>query len=661
MRVRILALLLTLLSLGPVRSLAETVLRVNPDAEDSDAPLRRALEEARRRRPTEPGLVIELGAGRYELGQPLDLGTADSGLLLRAAPGEHPVISGGTRIRGFAPSPNRKDEWVATLPQVRDGRWYFRQLFVNGQRAERARTPNTGFFQTARRLGKDSPIELSFRAGDLHSEWAGDHDARLVLLMKWTDLHLPILSVTPGVGTNPGTARLPGGPVPAWMDEPDARYWVENVPDALDAPGEWYLDRKSGTLRYLAPPGTNPNDAVILAPRLTELVRIHGDDSAHPVRDLKIEGITFSDTDYEMPDAGLISPQAAVPIPGTIRIRHAVLGSLSENVFENLGGYALELGAGAQHWNVIGNTIRSVGGGGIRVGEPGGRDAGAADANHSHRITDNRLQSLGRIFAPAVGILVFHSGTNRIAHNHISDLYYTGISVGWNWGYQETPCRENLVEFNLVENVGQDRLSDMGGIYTLGPQAGTVIRNNVFRDISSHGYGGWGLYTDEGSTGILLENNVVYRCKSAGFHQHYGRENLVRNNLIAFNREHELMRTRSEEHRSFRFEHNVVIWDSGDLLGSNWKGTTHEFLLDHNTYFDSRIGTHPAEYRFAGKSWNEWRQAGQDSHSQIADPLLVDPAQPELGLRPNSPALSVGFVPIDLTGLGPRPREARHD
>ncbi|MBL9173420.1 MAG: right-handed parallel beta-helix repeat-containing protein [Verrucomicrobiales bacterium] len=659
MRLRLVGSILLLGFLGIEPLLAETILQVVPDDAHSDAPLRRALEEARQRGATKSGIVIELGSGRYELSRPLDLGTADSGLTLRAAPGEHPILSGGTRIRGFTPVPDRTNEWITPLPQVREGQWYFRQLFVNGQRAQRARTPNTGFLQTVRRLGSGSPIELSFHNGDLHPEWAGDRDARLVLLMKWTDLHLPILSINVGVGTNPGIARLPGGPVPAWMDEADARYWVENVADALDAPGEWYLDRKSGTLRYLAPPGVNPNEALVVAPRLTELVRIQGDDPAHPVRDIRIEGIAFSDADYDMPDAGLISPQAAVPIPGTIRVHHATGGVFADNLLENLGGYALELGAGAQHWRIVGNTIRNVGGGGIRMGEPGGRDAGAADANHSHQITDNTLQSLGRIFAPAVGILVFHSGTNRIAHNHISDLYYTGISVGWNWGYQATPCRENVIEFNLVERIGQDRLSDMGGIYTLGPQPGTVIRHNVFRDISSHGYGGWGLYTDEGSTGILLENNVVYRCKSAGFHQHYGRDNVVRNNLIAFNREHELMRTRGEEHRSFRFEHNVVIWDTGDLLGSHWMGTTREFLLDHNTYFDTRAGTQASAYRFAGKSWDEWRQGGQDGHSQIADPLLVDPARPELGLRPNSPAVSTGFTPIQLTNLGPRPAEQR--
>jgi parallel beta-helix repeat protein len=199
----------------------------------------------------------------------------------------------------------------------------------------------------------------------------------------------------------------------------------------------------------------------------------------------------------------------------------------------------------------------------------------------------------------------------------------------------------------------------MGGIYTLGPQPGTVVRNNLFHDVTSYDYGGWGLYTDEGSTGIVLENNVVYRCKSAGFHQHYGRDNVVRNNLLAFNREHSVMRTRAEPHRSFWFTNNVVIADSGTLLGSNWSGTTDNFSSDGNLWFDTRNGAEAAKYQFAGKPWSDWQARGQDVKSQIADPLLVDPIHPEKGLRPGSPAFALGFRQIDMSTVGVRPKAKR--
>src|SRR4029079_3344744 len=185
--------------------------------------------------------------------------------------------------------------------------------------------------------------------------------------------------------------------------------------------------------------------------------------------------------------------------------------------------------------------------------------------------SDNSIRALGRVYSPAIGVLILQSANNRVVHNEISDLYYTAVSICWTWGYRASPCSNNIVEFNHMHHIGQDMLSDMGAVYTLGIQRGTVIRNNLIHDVSAFTYGGWGLYPDEGSTDIVWENNVVYRCKSAGLHQHYGRDNIIRNNIFAFNREHQLMRTREEAHLSFIFTNNIVLYNSGALLGSNWK------------------------------------------------------------------------------------------
>lgn len=600
--------------------------------------------------------TIVLAEGRHELAAPLDLGPDDTGLTLMAAPSAAPVVSGGRRLLGWEPDPDRTGIWRIVLPEVRDGNWYFHQLFVDGERAQRARTPNEGFLRARGPLGTNSPIALPFHPGDLRPEWAHLPDARLVMLMKWTDLHVPIRSIDPGNHV----ALLAGGPRPYWMNEGDARYWVENVPDALDAPGEWYLDRATGILAFLAPDGLDPNRAVVVAPRLTELVRIQGDPGTGRTADrLSFRGITWTETDYVMPAEGLISPQAAVPVPGAFRVHFAADGLIESCRFLNLGGYALELGRGARHWRIAGNEIRGSGAGGLRLGEPGDREPDALSACLGHTVIDNHLHQLGRVFAPAVGIIVFQSGGNRIAHNHIHDLYYTAISVGWNWGYRETPCRDNVIEFNHLHHVGQGRLSDMGGVYTLGPQPGTVVRNNLIHDVASYDYGGWGLYTDEGSTGIVMENNVVFRCKSAGFHQHYGRDNLIRNNIFAFNRENQLMRTRDEDHTSFRLTHNIVYFDSGQLLGSSWRND--RFVLDHNLYFDRRAGTDDAALQIAGGTWSQWRARGHDTHSVIADPLFVDPDRDDFRLRPESPAFALGFRPIDLRRVGPRTPSGQSD
>ena len=193
-----------------------------------------------------------------------------------------------------------------------------------------------------------------------------------------------------------------------------------------------------------------------------------------------------------------------------------------------------------------------------------------AEQNYENVVADNHIHDLGLVYAPAVGVWVLQSGRNQIVHNHIHDLYYTAISVGWTWGYGENQSKGNVIEYNHLHDIGKEMLSDMGGIYTLGVQPGTRIRNNLIHDIASFTYGGWGIYPDEGSTEMLIENNIVYHCKSAGFHQHYGRENIVRNNILAFNRENQLMRTRAEPHLSFTFERNIVYFDQGRLLGSNW-------------------------------------------------------------------------------------------
>lgn len=631
---------------------------VSPTGDDAatgtaDAPLRSlpvAVEKARapREGEREPATIL-LADGRHELAQTLKLGTADQGLVLAAIPGQHPVISGGVRLTGWTEEPAQSGRWSVKLPEVLAGRWYFQQLFADGKRLQRARTPNEGFFRTRASLGTGTPIALPFRAGDVKPEWAGYPDARLVMLMKWTDLHVPIRAVD----TAANVAQLPGGPRADWMSESDARYWVENVPDALDEPGEWYLDRPTGVLTLLAPAGLNPNRAHVVAPRLVTLLEVSGDrDASRAVRGVTFRGLTFAETDYAMPAEGMISPQAAVPVPGSIQVSFATDGAFEGCRLENLGGYALELGRGAQRWRIQGNAIGGAGAGGLRVGVPDDRSPTDFTACGQHEILDNRLTHLGRIFAPAVGVLIFQSGNNRIAHNEIGDLYYTAVSVGWNWGYQETPCRGNVIEFNHLHHIGQGRLSDMGGVYTLGIQPGSTVRNNLIHDVTSYDYGGWGLYPDEGSTGIVWENNVVYRCKSAGFHQHYGRENIVRNNILAQNTENQMMRTRNEDHLSFYFTNNIVFFGTGKLLGSSWNND--RFVVERNLYFDTRLGADAAKLNFSGATWEQWRARGHDTNSVVADPLFVDPAKDDFRLQPGSPALRLGFRPIDLRTVGPR-------
>jgi parallel beta-helix repeat protein len=248
----------------------------------------------------------------------------------------------------------------------------------------------------------------------------------------------------------------------------------------------------------------------------------------------------------------------------------------------------------------------------------------------------------------AVGLWIGHSPRNRVTHCDIADFYYTAVSVGWRWGYDESGAKENLIEFNHLHHIGYRILSDMGGVYTLGPSEGTSVSNNVIHDIYATTYGGWGLYPDEGSTGIRLENNLVYNVKDAGFHQHYGKENLVRNNIFAFSQEGQIAVTRAEPHLSFTFERNIVYWDRGQLLGySGWKNGV-KVAFRNNLYW--HVDGKP--FDFAGKSWDQWRAAGNDAGSIIADPKFVDAQHYDFHLQPDSPAKKIGFVPFDYLEAG---------
>jgi hypothetical protein len=580
--------------------------------------------------------------------RPADSGiSADKPLTIANYGSERPILSGGRRVVGWKRAGDTSNRWEATLPEARNGQWQFRQLFINGERKTRARAPNQGYFTAEGEYLSDDPVKFKFRGSDLKPAWANS-SAELIALHKWIDIRQPIRDVDAAnhVVTLAGMIR-------PHTKEPNARYYLENAPDALDQPGEWYLDRQSGTVAYLAGPGEDLSKAEVIAPALSsELIRFEGDFAARkPVQHVVLRGLVFAYTDWTLGERGHTDNQAAEQINGDVFAEGAKNCVIEGCTLAHLGGYGLELGRGCQRWTILGNELVDIAGGGIRIGERAKRPD-PFEQNSGHIMTDNHLHQLGRVYAPAVGIIIFQSGQNRVAHNHIHDLYYTAVSVGWNWGYQETPCRENVIEYNHMHDIGKSVLSDMGAVYTLGIQKGTVVRNNLIHDVNADSYGGWGLYTDEGSTDIVMENNVVYRCKSATFHQHYGRDNIIRNNVLAFGKENQLMRTREEDHNSFTFERNIVFFDSGNLLGSNW--SNEHFKIDNNLYWDARPGFSAAALRFKGATFADWRKRGHDLHSLVADPQFVAPAKMDFQLRDSSPAFKLGFKPIDLGEVGVR-------
>lgn len=616
-----------------------------PNAQGTDGPLP-SLSAARdtirslRSKGVRDGVTVLVRGGTYFLGEPFVLGPDDSGtksgpVVYAAYQGEQPVISGGRRITDWRRGQN--NAWEA------EASWDFRQLFVSNRRAQRARTPNYGYFRINGPSSQEKPFQLKFRGPDIKKDWAG-RGVEVVALLAWAEVRMPIVSVD----EEAHVATLTGNPRPS-NREVDAKYWIENAPDALDAPGEWYLDREAKKVAYRTLAGEDITREEVIAPAMTQLVRLEGEPAqGRFVRFVTFRGLTFRHADWTMPAEGYADTQAAIEAAAAFQAVGAEDCAVEKCTFSQNGGYAVWFGHAAKRNRVVGNEIFDMGAGGIKIGETRQRQ-NEAERSADNAVTDNHIHDLGLVYPAAVGVWVGQSSNNAISHNHIHDLYYTAISVGWTWGYGPNQCKGNAIEYNHLHDIGKGVLSDMGGIYTLGVQPGTVIRNNLIHNIESFTYGGWGIYPDEGSTDMVIENNVVYACKSSGFHQHYGRENIVRNNVFALNREFQLIRTRAEPHRSFTFERNIVFFDSGRLLGGNFTGSN--YLFDRNVYFDARGGT-PF---FSGHSFAEWQEAGQDKGSVIADPLFANPANYDFRLQPGSPALKMGFQQIDLSTVGPRP------
>jgi len=616
------------------------------------ATMEAALRKARSAR-TPDGVTIFVHAGVHRLAAPLVFTPEDSGasaakpFILAAYGSDKPVLSGGVRLTRWEQVGSNR--WQADARAQLGTNWQFRSLFINGQRAVRARTPNEGeLFSMDGARFHDNPFQFKFRKGNIDPAWAQAGDVEVVAFEKWTDIRQFIRNVD----TASNVVTLSGSSS-EHTRESGARYFIENAPEALDVPGEWRLDAKTGLATALFKGGANPNTMEIIVPRLQELVQFRGDVAAKKaVRHIVLRGLTFADTDWSMAPDGYRDTQAAVAIRGELFGDGMTDCVIEGCTLARLAGYGIDLGRGCQRNRIIGNEIVDVGAGGVRVGETTVRTE-PFDMTHSNTIEANHLHHLGRLYPPAVGVLILQSATNRVARNHIHDLFYTAVSVGWTWGYRESPCHHNVIEGNHMHDIGLGLLSDMGAVYTLGPQPGSIVRSNLIHDVTSFTYGGWGLYTDEGSTGIVLEDNIVYGCKSAGFHQHYGKENVVRNNVFACSRENQLMRSREESHTSFFFTNNIVVFDSGGLLGSTWKND--QFVIDGNLYWDYRSGRDSTTLKFSGASLESWRARGHDLHSIVADPRFMSATNHDFRLQPDSPALKMGFKSLDLRAVGVSP------
>lgn len=640
-----------------------------PNADATDGPwqsLEGARDAVRRLRADgklERRVIINLREGTYaRYGAPLQLGPEDSGkpgapVLWRAMPGERATISGGVPIATWEV---RDGVWVANIREIANPETGAPgALWINGERRILARTPNAGEFFLAK--GKADPaLKVDATTSRTYANHAFEFtegnlvpsddlsEALVTVFHAWEVSYHRITDLN----VDKRTVQFVNDaywPFSQW--EPEQRYYVENLRSALDQPGEWCVNRKEGLLYYLPLPGETPESVAAIIPVTRQFLSVQGDPAAGKFAEfIQFENLAFQHSDWPVGAKGHSDPQAANSVRAVIELKFAQHCALTRCEISHTGGYGLWLDAGCQQNRISGNHLHELGAGGIRVGgstEPVGTMSQEQVVASRNLIENNWIHDGGKIYQGGVGVWIGHANYITVAHNEISDFFYTGISNGWVWGYGDNPSHHNIIEYNHIHDIGKRLLSDMGGIYNLGIQPGTVLRNNLIHDIRSHQYGGWGLYTDEGSTEMLLENNVVYNTTSGGFHQHYGRNNRIRNNIFAFSDSEHLIASRIEEHRSFVFERNIVITGNGKVTSANWPKA--DIWSDYNLFWDLN-GT-PLD--FSGTTLGAVMATGRELNSIYADPKCADPNNYNFTLAPDSPAITqLGFQPIDLSRVG---------
>lgn len=628
-------------------------------------------------------LHVVLRGGTYYLDSPLEFGPEDSGaenapVVYSAAAGEKVVLSGGSRLEnGRWGEVNGRKAWVVDIPEVKEGRWWFRQLFVNGERRPRTRLPKQGEYCIESLPGytgdflRSPTKQFVYAPGDIVPTWRNLRDVEVVGITRWLDNRLPIESVDGPTRTvtfdRSSLFALVSSATSGDGTAKPSVYWVENVFEALDTPGQWYLDRPQGKLYYLPRLGEEMPSAEIIAPRLTQVVRVVGHEGV-PVHDLRFEGITFSHTEWQPPADYASSLQAGIEVPGALLFDYAERCAVTDGGIEHIGNYGVEVNVGCADIEISHNQITDIGAGGIRIGhffswETDGsgrlterglqRKAAMPQGPHSRRITvaDNVIAHCGRFTPEAVGVFVGDNADNKVIHNHIYDLFWCGICVGSVQDFGPSQARGNVIEYNHVHDIGQGMLSDVAGIYTCNTPS-TRIRYNRVHDVSRRDYGGWGIYPDQGSHDLLIQKNLVYRCQDGALFAHHNKNITAENNIFAFNHAAQVERGGIGGFE-LACRRNLIYYKEGKAIGTYGIGNSgpNVCAFDHNVYWNAS----GKPVLFGTKSFSEWQAAGQDKDSLIADPLFVEPDKGDFRLGQGSPAAKIGFESWDLTAVGPRP------
>lgn len=521
-------------------------------------------------------LHVQLGAGTYVLARPwtwtpAQSGRSDSQLTIEAEVPGTAIISGSqryvlTQAQHGGGARVDLDVTPLDLPIVD-------QLWVNGGRVTRARSPNAGsFYNVQRRVSSWNgqttlnnvavdrqafgavPASLQVLSGLSAAERAA---AVVVAAHNWTTSYHRV----EGWNANSDLLLSPASRWAFLHFGNTQRYFVENVPSALDAIGEWYQHPVTKKLSYLPTADQRTGPMALDLPRQTQLLQLVGDASTNKwVEQINFKGLRFRYAHAPIPAEGLTDSQAMAEMQAAIQLDSARAVSITNCEVSRVGGYAIWLRSNVQNSNVSYCEIYDTGAGGIKVGLT--TQSNVTTKTSYNTIRNNRIHGTGFQYPGSVGVWIGQSGNNAVEDNLIGDTTYSGISVGWNWDTGISLARNNQINRNFLYNIMQGALSDGGAIYTLGVSPGTELKGNVIKNVrgfNSYGSGAWGIYNDQSSSNILIDSNIVVGTDHGAYMQNSGSNITVSNNLFAQGEYAEIQVATSEQFHQVSFVNNRFV------------------------------------------------------------------------------------------------------
>ncbi len=638
-----------------------------------------ALVDIHKKHPFRKQVVVNVDAGTYYIDKTIVL-SGNVPVLFQGDPDGKTVISGGLSIKNWKTETiNGKKVLVSALPPcVTDP---IDRLFVNDSERTVAMYPKRGNFlrvlnppETGENRWGESvrykddiyvdPEDFDFASLDMQN-------ADILLTHLWLEEKLPVKSWH----SEDKRLHLAGNLLrPPFNDNTEYRF--ENLKSALTEPGEFHHDRVRNILYYIPMPGESANHLTAIIPNVGCLLFVQGKNisfqnihfrhggSYRPapgvnldIRDIPVT-VPYTATFAALTDLNLklfSSPQSDVHVPGQIifykssncTFRHC---SVTQSVW-----YGLHIAAGCSDITIDRNEFSDLGGGGIYVGGMNFNQLKHAPNGGTHHcvLTNNLIADCGKVYLCSCGIILTHAWSNLIEHNHIHDLFYTGISDGWSWGYGDTVTRENRIGYNLIHDLGKGVLSDMGGIYTLGIQPGTRLYGNYIYNVTCRYYGGWGIYPDEGSSHIVIEDNLCRNCSVSAFHQHFGRENIIRRNIfigggeatIILSAGYNAITRYSSPGINYRandnFCDNIIVIENSPafrICGNPedmWKDGA--LYCDGNCYFDISAKKSDLFVDRQNLTFQQWQDEGLDRFSHWENPGFRDVKKQDFRLKKTSP------------------------